>query len=314
MAYFDLKVGFTCNNNCVHCVVADKRKTPDLTTQEIKDIIDKIPVGDVVGFTGGEPSIRSDFIELVDYSVKTNHKIAIQTNGTGFADDNIAKEFSKHGDDIFVTLVAIHSFKKDIHDKIVQHEGMFEKTMSGFRNLLKHGVRCGTQTVLTRLNIDSLFNTYVFIQEECPGIPMNMTYPHCCGNAFTNRHLIPSYSEIKVQVNKCFDMFHDYIQIEAIPLCYIDNKENIGEKLSDLNLLSTNPEVNIAGVDPSNADDSNHLFDNSGYISSYKVAQLGDRRKGPKCEQCVFDNYCPGVWKEYFDFFRDKLDLIPVLE
>ena len=37
----DLKVGFSCNNNCIHCVISDKFSERDLTLQEIKIIIDK---------------------------------------------------------------------------------------------------------------------------------------------------------------------------------------------------------------------------------------------------------------------------------
>jgi organic radical activating enzyme len=311
MAYFDLKVGFTCNNNCVHCVVAEKRNTLDLTTQEIKDVINKVPNGDTIIFTGGEPSIRKDFIELMDYTVQTGHRISIQTNATGFTDD-MTKEFAQYKNNVDIVLVAIHSFKKDIHDKIVQHEGMFEQTMIGFKNLLKYNIECNTQTVLTRLNMNTLFNTFVFIQEECPGIFMNMTYPHCCGNAFTNRDLIPSYTELKEQVNKTFDMFFDYIKIEAIPLCCLNNKEKAFGSLIDLKLLRNDPFDNVSGLDPANRDEHRKLFDENGYIPNYKIAQLGDKRKGPRCKECVYDKCCPGVWKEYIEFFRDKLDLIPI--
>ena len=59
MKYFDLKVGFSCNNDCIHCVITDKKDTKDLTTEEIKKVIDTIPTDTMVGFTGGEFFIRS---------------------------------------------------------------------------------------------------------------------------------------------------------------------------------------------------------------------------------------------------------------
>ena len=44
----DLKVGFTCNNDCFHCVVTDKKSADDLTFEkvcdEIRFYIDKYPL------------------------------------------------------------------------------------------------------------------------------------------------------------------------------------------------------------------------------------------------------------------------------
>ena len=63
---FDLKVGFTCNNKCLHCVVEDKKDTKDLTLEEIKHIVDNnVAENDTVVLTGGEVSIRKDFYEIV---------------------------------------------------------------------------------------------------------------------------------------------------------------------------------------------------------------------------------------------------------
>jgi len=35
----DIKVGFGCNNDCLHCVAADKRKFGDLSAARIKEEI-----------------------------------------------------------------------------------------------------------------------------------------------------------------------------------------------------------------------------------------------------------------------------------
>ena len=83
----DLKVGYTCNNNCRFCVVADKRKFGDLTTKELKKQMEegRKTCEDIV-FTGGEPTIRKDIFELVRYAKKLKFDtIQIQTNGRMFA-------------------------------------------------------------------------------------------------------------------------------------------------------------------------------------------------------------------------------------
>ena len=162
MKYFDLKTGFTCNNNCVHCVVTDKKNTKDLSTDDIKKIIDTVSADFIIGFTGGEATIRSDFIELLQYAKDTGHSTALQTNGTQFADWDFAVDVSKHLDHV---LIAIHSHVPEIHNSIVRSEGMYEKTIEGFKNIIKLRIDCSTQTVISKLNIKHLLETYDFIQK-----------------------------------------------------------------------------------------------------------------------------------------------------
>ncbi len=124
MNFFDLKVGFNCNNNCIHCVVADKRSTKNLTNQEIKSIIKKRPQNDCILFTGGEPTIRDDFLDLIKYTKKRGHKVFLQTNGTQFSNLNFTKKSSKHIDNI---LIAVHSCKEKVHDEIVRKKECIKK-------------------------------------------------------------------------------------------------------------------------------------------------------------------------------------------
>ena len=85
---FDLKVGFSCNNKCVHCVIEDKAKYRDLYTQEIFDIIKNEVKDEDITLTGGEPTIRNDFLDILKFiKNNTNSKIILQTNGRKFKDE-----------------------------------------------------------------------------------------------------------------------------------------------------------------------------------------------------------------------------------
>jgi len=63
---------FKCNYHCkeicdsplVHQAMQKKPNGHDLTTEEIRDIYRQLPSMDYVRFTGGEPTLRKDFIEL----------------------------------------------------------------------------------------------------------------------------------------------------------------------------------------------------------------------------------------------------------
>jgi len=90
MATVDIKLGYTCNNNCRHCVIADQREhaldmigKEDLSTEEFKrEILKSRKRGFTsIIFTGGEPTIRKDFLELLDYASFIGFRVNIQTNG-----------------------------------------------------------------------------------------------------------------------------------------------------------------------------------------------------------------------------------------
>ncbi|HTF07845.1 MAG TPA: mycofactocin radical SAM maturase [Asanoa sp.] len=75
---------YACNLSCVHCLSSSGRRDPrELTTAECKAVIDELERMQVfyVNIGGGEPTVRSDFWELVDYA--TAHKVGVKfsTNG-----------------------------------------------------------------------------------------------------------------------------------------------------------------------------------------------------------------------------------------
>lgn len=306
-SYFDLKMGFTCNNYCAHCVIEAKKDTPDYTTAQIKAIIDSLPVGDIVGLTGGEATIRADFLEIAKYAKDTGHGTALQTNGTRLGDMEFAREAVKYIDDI---LIAIHSSEEAIHDEIVVGAGMYRRTLAGLRNLAELDACFSTQTVISKLNMHTLRDTYDLIQAIAPGTWMSMTYPHPNGGAWKNRHKVcPSYSELKPHIHKALERWAHLLRTEAIPLCYIYPYHEVLGFNFDGQILGVG-EDSHGGIDPANA--ACDLFDEFGRIDDYRLADLTEKRKGPRCKECAFNSQCPGVWKEYVAMFHDRFDLFPI--
>ena len=302
---FDLKVGFTCNNKCLHCVVEGKKDTKDLTLEEIKHIVDNnVAENDTVVLTGGEVSIRKDFYDIVKYCYDKGHPVSIQTNGTGF-NEEVTKKVAPY---ISNVLIAIHSCDESVHNKIVQCKGeksMYDLTLKGFRNLIKFGVRVETQTVLSTLNIHTLYDTYKMIQEIAPMCYMHLTYPHPMGSAYTNHDIIcPRYSDIKKYISPIIRDFGTRLVIEAIPHCYIHPWYQSIELLIDSDIKHN--KINRVGYDKS--------IENVRLIQDYNSNDLSEKRKSNLCRNCAYDFECIGVWKEYAEFYNDNLDLYPICD
>ncbi|MBN1981624.1 MAG: radical SAM protein, partial [Chitinivibrionales bacterium] len=79
-----LEITKRCNASCDYCYIKDN-DSKDLSTAEIKRIIDKLADAGILFliFTGGDPFIRDDIIDILEYAVSKNFwKMTIMTNGT----------------------------------------------------------------------------------------------------------------------------------------------------------------------------------------------------------------------------------------
>ena len=76
---------YACNLACRHCLSSSGRRDPhELTTAEAKAFIDELERMQVfyVNIGGGEPTIRPDFWELLDYAVEHHVGVKFSTNGS----------------------------------------------------------------------------------------------------------------------------------------------------------------------------------------------------------------------------------------
>jgi len=75
---------YACNLSCVHCLSSSGRRDPrELTTAECRAVIDTLQRMQVfyVNIGGGEPTVRPDFWELVDYATAHQVGVKFSTNG-----------------------------------------------------------------------------------------------------------------------------------------------------------------------------------------------------------------------------------------
>ncbi|HZD66981.1 MAG TPA: mycofactocin radical SAM maturase [Acidimicrobiales bacterium] len=75
---------YACNLACVHCLSSSGRRDPaELTTAQAKAVIDELAALSVfyINVGGGEPTVRGDFDELLDYAVARRIGVKFSTNG-----------------------------------------------------------------------------------------------------------------------------------------------------------------------------------------------------------------------------------------
>lgn len=300
----DLKVGFSCNNKCQHCVVSDKFSERDLTLRQIIELTE----GYIAKYksikltlTGGEVTIRKDYLELMDYIKNKKNDGAIefvdlQTNGRMLAQDSIL-EGTLPVVDFF--LIALHSYTSSIHDKITRRTGSYDETTTALKKIsTKIPLNSiAVQTVISRINYSGLHNLYKFCFEEFGLLEFNMTFPHPIGWANDIR-ITPQYCEVSNDINEALSYclnndIHPFL--EAIPLCVFSDFNRdyaidfYGKRSPDV--------VGFGGEKDGHIDYAIANQDGYGYYES--------------CEKCSYRGICTGVWKEYMDLY--PAESLPVL-
>ena len=139
-----------CNQNCLHCYAAHQPQgeEKELSTDEWKQIIDKcrkvcIPQ---VTFTGGEPTMRDDLVELVEAAQWFVTRL--NTNGRLLTPQLCQKLYDASLDSVQVTLYAADA---QTHNALVGVPG-FEDTVQGIRNAVEAGLILSVNTPLCSLN------------------------------------------------------------------------------------------------------------------------------------------------------------------
>lgn len=160
----DLALTFKCQNNCVHCYAGGPHETPELTTAQWQTVIDKLSdIGIFIfTFTGGEPTLREDLPELIQYAQKKGIVTGLITNGRKLKDSNFVKTLEQSGLDFIQ--VTLESQKPEIHDLITGDKGSWIETVAGIKNAAGSQMYISTNTTLNKQNETDFLITIDFIK------------------------------------------------------------------------------------------------------------------------------------------------------
>ena len=98
---------YACNLACVHCLSSSGKRDPrELTTAQCKAIIDELERMQVfyVNIGGGEPTVRPDFWELVDYATAHHVGVKFSTNGIRITEEVAARLAASDYVDVQISL------------------------------------------------------------------------------------------------------------------------------------------------------------------------------------------------------------------
>ena len=154
---------WNCNQSCVHCYAAGQacEDEKELPAEQWKKIIDLCREAGIpqVTFTGGEPTMREDLIELIEHAQWFITRL--NTNGIKLTPEYCEKLMKASLDSVQITF---YSSDEAIHNELVGAP-RYRDTVAGIENALAAGLNLSVNTPLCTLNRDYL-KTLEFLKDK----------------------------------------------------------------------------------------------------------------------------------------------------
>jgi 12,18-didecarboxysiroheme deacetylase len=145
-----------CNLKCLHCYAKASASSheKELTTQEARIMMDDLAGfgAPVILFSGGEPLVRDDLVELAWYAVDHGMRAVISTNGT-----LLTKEKARELREVGLSYVGVSlDGLEEVNDRFRGKKGAFHSAMEGIRNCQEAGLKVGLRFTLNRMNVEEV--------------------------------------------------------------------------------------------------------------------------------------------------------------
>lgn len=183
-----------CQSRCGYCNIWKENPKDELSLDEITEFVKRNPFFSWVNFTGGEPSDRHDFKNLVESFYEHSEQLLMVHFPTNSLNPdqviNNAEYLSKIGIPYFVVSVSVDG-PPEVHDRLRGIPGNFNKAMHVYTELSKiPNLKPMIGYTLFPQNADLISNTLKSIQENIPNFDisnMHVNLPqvssHYYGNA-----------------------------------------------------------------------------------------------------------------------------------
>lgn len=278
----DVFLGSVCNNNCVFC--CSKEDTKELSTKDVLKMLDKAKEEGIneLHFTGSEPTIRKDFLEIVNYSKERGFEdIKITTNGRMLSYPEFCKQMIEAG--VNRIIFSIHGHNKNLHDKLTRTKGSFDQLIKGIKNAKKYGAIIESNTTIVKDNYSHLKEiAELLIKLEFASSELIFVHPK--GNAIKHYDgIVPRFSEVEAYLHDAISLGIEnkrLILSRYVPFCYMQDFERFMSEVHE--------PLKVEQV-------GEGFYDDDARKTREEIAM----KKSVVCKTCKFDPICLGVHKEH---------------
>jgi Fe-coproporphyrin III synthase len=155
-----------CNLRCVHCYSHSTGAPGDdeLSTDEAKTLIADLAAfgSPVILFSGGEPLMRPDLVELIAFANAQGLRAVVSTNGV-----LISQAMARQLKQVQLSYVGVSlDGLEEVNDAFRGVTGAFRKALAGIRNCQEAGIKVGLRFTINKRNASEVANIFRLIEDE----------------------------------------------------------------------------------------------------------------------------------------------------
>lgn len=181
-----------CNRKCTYCDLP-RIKCKELSTEQIFSVIDELKVMGCqrIGFTGGEPLLREDIGEIIDYCTNKSIFTGLVSNGS-FVPNKIDEIKNL---DLLQLSIDSH---KEVNDA-QRYKGSYQEVIEAIKTAKNHDLRVWLTCVLTKHNVGCIESTIKLAEELDVKVFFQpvVSYKNC-GKV---KHLFPNEQDYKKAIS-----------------------------------------------------------------------------------------------------------------
>jgi MoaA/NifB/PqqE/SkfB family radical SAM enzyme len=276
-----LKLTYACNQRCAFCRVDECRGTVDDVPAEtvVRKALAARALGvDMILFSGGEPTLRSDLPRLAAAMGAIGMSWGLITNGRRLAHEAFREVLLGLG--LTYVHTSLHGATAATHDDLVECAA-FDEVLAALRGLQGRGVELHVNTVVTRSNVGEI----AAIGDLLAGIGP-MTHKVCL--AEPRGRFLERAEALWVAPEEAGRAAEDAVRkgrerdglnvvVEGFPLCQVPSARD-----------------SVSGLHGHNI-----RYISEGFEDGFFPADAGERTYLSPCERCTARGDCPGVYVGY---------------
>lgn len=295
-----------CNLRCPHCYMyASKEMENELTTTEIKDLLKSFSENGckAVTFTGGEVTLRKDFLELLSYAKGLKYTVTVLSNGTNWSSDFI-KKAAAFVDEV---QISIDGYDEE-SNTLIRGKHSFEKSLKTVNSLINSKIRTSVAITPMLETLEKQKEKYVsFAKSLINKYPMQQFFVKFNVELLEGRNINPTVDS-NIRYRKLMQ--------EITRSCYEDYQENDFVLNHENNTIFNNCGFGGITVSPiGNIYFCNRIYELKSYANyrndpiekimylSKKAMQLSDINNLKPCCTCELKYICGGGCR--ISYFND---------
>lgn len=192
--WVSINLTLRCNLKCTMCTTC--YDAPELSRGQVFDIIDQVSAWGVkiLNPLGGEPFVREDLLDILEYASSKDLYVTVTTNGTLISEESARRVADIPTSRLHFNL-SLDGFA-EVHDKI-RGRGMFDEAVKGFHRLREAEAAQGlpprkvvVNTVINDMSLDAVPDFIRWAKDEgFQGVQLLNLFKHGKGVPREIKHL-----------------------------------------------------------------------------------------------------------------------------